>query len=154
MSYLASGISLNGYAKLIEEIKDSVELRADWVAGFWNGNDPKQEPECQNVLWPTVKQKLLNLGIANIEEKFIGANKCDFWVLFPRKDAPPYQVAVELKVARNKYDRAELIDPMEKISKSGKMRIWSLHRPLVQRRETLQGPQVMEDNSRSRPRYR
>ncbi len=79
----------------IEEIKDSVELRADWASGFWNGNHPKQEPACQNVLWPTVKQKLMNLGIANIEEKFIGANKCDFWALFPRKDAAPYQVAVE-----------------------------------------------------------
>ena len=55
----------------------------------------------------------MNLGIANIEEKFIGANKCDFWALFPRKDAAPYQVAVELKVARNKYDKAELIDPIE-----------------------------------------
>jgi hypothetical protein len=97
----------------IEEIKDSVELRADWVAGFWNGNHPKEEPACQNVLWPSVKEKLMNLGIANIEEKFIGANKCDFWALFPRKDAAPYQVAVELKVARNKYDKAELIDPIE-----------------------------------------
>ena len=97
----------------IEDIKDSLELRADWVAGFWNGSQPKQEPECQNVLWPTVKQKLLNLGIANIEEKFIGANKCDFWAVFPRRDTAAYQVAVELKVARAEYRETDLVDPIE-----------------------------------------
>ncbi len=97
----------------IEDIKDSLELRAEWVAGFWNGSQPKQEPECQNVLWPTVKQKLANLGIANIEEKFIGANKCDFWALFPCKDTTAYQVAVELKVARAGYGKTDLVDPID-----------------------------------------
>jgi hypothetical protein len=97
----------------IEEIKESLELRAEWVAGFWNGNAPKQEPECQNVLWPTVKQKLLNLGISHIEEKYIGSNKCDFWVVLPGKETFPFQVAVELKVARVGYDRSELVDPIE-----------------------------------------
>src|SRR5262249_31051411 len=97
----------------IEEIKDSLELRAEWVAGFWYGKQPKQEPECQNVLWPTIKQKLSNLGIVNIEEKFIGANKCDLWAVFSQKDNPPFQVAVELKVAREKYGKTELVDPIE-----------------------------------------
>src|SRR4029434_4060973 len=44
---------------------------------------------------------------------FIGANKCDFWALFPRKDATAYQVAVELKVARAEYGKADLVDPIE-----------------------------------------
>jgi hypothetical protein len=96
----------------IERVKESLELRAEGVAGFWNQDSPKEEPECQNVLWPLIKEKLSSLGISNIEEKFIGANKCDFWVLVPLKDNVPFQVGVELKTARTGYSTAELLDPI------------------------------------------
>jgi hypothetical protein len=98
----------------IEHVKESLELRAEGVAGFWNRDNPKDEPECQNVLWPFVRERLSSLGIANVEEKFIGANKCDFWVLLPRKDDVLLQVAVELKVARVGYGPTDLLDPIEK----------------------------------------
>ncbi len=97
----------------VENLKESLELRAEGVAGFWNRDQPKEEPECQNVLWPLLKQRLASLGICDVEEKFIGPNRCDFWVLLPRKDNTPFQVAVELKVARAGYSTADLVEPIE-----------------------------------------
>ena len=80
----------------IEDIKDSFGASSRMGGRILEWKRTKPEPECQNVLWPTVKQKLSNLGMVNIDEKFIGANKCDFWAVFPRKDNTSYQVAVVL----------------------------------------------------------
>lgn len=103
----------SGPAKAIEQVKESLELRAEGIAGFWNHKGPKKETECQNVLWAFIRAKLTSAGISNVEEKFIGANKCDFWVLYPRKDNTPFQIAVELKTARSGYGIPELLDPIE-----------------------------------------
>ncbi len=97
----------------LEEIQKSFEKDALGIAGFWNGNNPKEEPECQNVLWPLVKQKLTNFGVVDIEEKYVGPNECDLFVMYPRPHNTPFQVAVELKVARLSYGVADLVEPIE-----------------------------------------
>ena len=99
----------------IEEIQEGLEHRAEGVAGFWNGNQPRPEPYCQNVLWPLLRLTLQRSEISAVEgeEKFIGRNRCDFFVEYPRRGAESFRVGVELKVARKGYGPAELIDPVE-----------------------------------------
>lgn len=97
----------------LEEIKRRLEQQAEGVAGFWNEDQPKMEPECQNVLWPLLRLALQRLGIVEVEEKFIGPNKCDFWIEYPRPSEDSFRVAVELKTARLGYGPRELIDPVE-----------------------------------------
>ncbi len=98
---------------VFEEIQDELEKRGEGVAGFWDVDTPKQEPNCQNVLWPRLKANLQELGLVGIEEKLMGTHWCDFWVVLPRKGETPLQVAVELKAARKGYGRPELVDPIE-----------------------------------------
>jgi hypothetical protein len=54
-------------------------------------------------------------GIAVVagEEKVIRKNRCDFWVEYPRRGAPPFRVGIELKIARKQYGPNELIQPVE-----------------------------------------
>jgi hypothetical protein len=97
----------------VEEVQEALERRAEGVAGFWDPDGPKPEPECQNVLWPLLRAALRRLGVVAVEERFIGTNKCDFWVEYPRPGAEPFRVAVELKVARKRYGHTALVDPVE-----------------------------------------
>lgn len=99
----------------IEEVQDGFEQRGEGVAGFWNGNKPRTEPYCQNVLWPLLRLTLQRSEIAAVEgeEKFIGRNRFDFFVEYPRRGAGSFRVGVELKVSRKGYGPAELIGPVE-----------------------------------------
>lgn len=99
--------------EVFDEVKNAVEKRGEGVDGFWNGDLPKDEPSCQNVLWPRLEPKLQELGLVGIEEKLMGIHWCDFWVVMPRRGEPPLQVAVELKTARKGYGRTNIIEPVE-----------------------------------------
>ncbi len=97
----------------IEQIQSELQDRAEGVAGFWNGNDPKTEADCQNVLWPRLRDKLLRLGVAGVEERYVGPNRADFWVELPQASQDPLNVALELKTARKSSGRAWLVDSVE-----------------------------------------
>jgi hypothetical protein len=99
----------------IEEVQEGLERRGEGVAGFWKGNTPHIETWCQNVLWPLLRLTLQRSDVTAVEgeEKFIGPNRCDFWVEYPRSGAASFRVGVELKVARNGYGPEELVRPVE-----------------------------------------
>jgi hypothetical protein len=99
----------------LEEVQEGLEQRGEGVAGFWKGNTPQPEPLCQNMLWPLLRLTLQRLSIAAVEgeEKFIGPNRCDFWVEYPRKGEAAFRVAIELKVAREGYGPKDLVHPIE-----------------------------------------
>jgi hypothetical protein len=101
--------------RAIEEVQEGLEQRGEGVAGFWKGNTPHHETWCQNVLWPLLRLTLQRSDITAVEgeEKFIGANRCDFWVEYPRSGASSFRVGVELKVARKGYGPKELVHPVE-----------------------------------------
>lgn len=100
----------------IEDVKEGAEKRAEQVHGYWNRHneqwEPATEPECQNVLWPRIRDRLSHLGIVGIEEKQIRADRADFWIEKPGEMSQPLHVAVELKVARKYYGRSRLIAPI------------------------------------------
>lgn len=103
----------------IEEL-EKIFSQGEAVAGFWNviasnSESPKTETHCQNVLWPLLRFVLQRSGIptVEIEERYVGANRCDFWIEYPRAGLEPLRVEIELKVARNNYGNADLIDPVE-----------------------------------------
>ena len=104
---------LEWVCQAIEKIQDSLEQRAEGVAGFWDSDTPKEEPDCQNVLWPRIKSELDRFGIVDVEEKFIGRNRCDFWVEYPRPGESSFRVAVELKTARKSYGPTRLLNPVD-----------------------------------------
>jgi hypothetical protein len=101
----------------IEDIQERLERQAAQVHGYWNRHDeewePKTEPECQNVFWPTVRDRLANLGIVGVEERSIRAHKVDLWVEKPLGGGQPACVAIELKVARKGYGYKHLVKPLE-----------------------------------------
>ena len=99
----------------VEEVQEGLERRGEGVAGFWKGTTPHPEAWCQNVLWPLLRLTLQRSDITAVEgeEKFIGRNRCDFWVEYPRSGASSFRVGVELKVARKGYGPAELVQPVE-----------------------------------------
>jgi len=99
----------------VDNVQEATELRGEAVTAFWNGDQPKTEPECQNVLWPLIQLTLQKSMIAVVEgeEKSIGPNRCDFWIEYPRRGKQPFRVAIELKTARMGYGTGELIDPVE-----------------------------------------
>lgn len=105
----------------IEDVKERIEKRGEQVLGYWNrrvrkqeGDEwwPKHEVECQNVLWPSLRDRLFNIGIVGIEERFIQFDRADFLVEKPQIDAP-LRVVVELKTARENYGFSRLIDVVE-----------------------------------------
>jgi len=96
----------------IEDEKESLE-RGEQVGGYWKGAEPQPEIICQNVLWPAVKRRLLNLDIVGVEEKYVGPNKVDLWVVKIGEHNQHLQVFLELKTARKNYARSELIDPLK-----------------------------------------
>jgi hypothetical protein len=97
----------------IEEIQEEVERRGEGVSAFWNGHEPKTEPECQNVLWPRLRDKLARLGVTGVEERYIGPDKVDFWIELQRGSSLPLRTALELKNARKGYGESELVEPIE-----------------------------------------
>lgn len=97
----------------LEEVKQALEKRGEGVAGFWNGDDPKVEEECQNVLWPFMRSKLGEYGVVDVEERYVGKNKSDFAVRYPRSGGGIIEVIVELKTARKGYGSRNLLDPVE-----------------------------------------
>jgi hypothetical protein len=100
----------------IEDVKEGIEKRGEQVQGYWDGvngsRQPKEEPDCQNVLWPAVRTRLSNLGIVDVEERWIGASRVDLWVERPVPSGKSLHVAVELKTARKGYGRKKLIEPI------------------------------------------
>jgi len=96
----------------LEELQSELS-RGDGVAGYWDGEIPKSEVRCQNVLWPDLRRIMRQWGVSGIEERLVGARQCDFWVELPRPQRDPLQVAVELKAIRPDYSRRELIDPIQ-----------------------------------------
>src|SRR6185295_13228493 len=66
-----------------------------------------------NVLWPLVSLHLRNLAVSNIEERLIGAGKCDFMIELPRAHLQTLRVPIELKTARKDYTEKDLIAPIE-----------------------------------------
>lgn len=106
-------------ADLWECVRDAVagiqrELGiGEGVRGFWEGDEPKFEVDCQNVLWPRLRDKLRNWGVTAVEERLVGRDECDFWVEAPVAGDSNLAVAIELKVARRSYGRPQLIDSME-----------------------------------------
>ncbi len=82
------------------------------VAGYWNGSTPKTEPECQNVLWPRLKDKLNNYGVSCVEERPIGPDRADFSLIYPRRAQRPLEVFIEIKTARKGYGKSALVQPI------------------------------------------
>ncbi len=97
----------------IEAIQEELETRGEGVAAFWNGDEPKAEPDCQNVLWPRLRDKLARLGVSDVEERHIGPNKVDWWIEIQSRTNPPLRVALELKTARKRYGKSRLVEPIE-----------------------------------------
>jgi hypothetical protein len=119
----AIGVVLNEHdlfewvCQAIEDEKKSLEKQGDQVHGYWNYHkdewSPKQEPQCQNVLWPRIRSRLSSLGIVGVEERLIRADRVDFWVEKPLKEGHSLRVAVELKVARKGYGHKRLVAPLQ-----------------------------------------
>jgi hypothetical protein len=102
---------LDAFCGAIETIQ--AELReGSGVDAYWEADEPKSEPSCQNSLWPQIKRLLTSYGVVGIEETYVGPNKCDFSVVSPRSDLQPLEILVELKVARKGYGPKRLVDPM------------------------------------------
>ena len=98
----------------IEEIQSELVERGEGVAGFWDRTQPKTEPDCQNVLWPRLRDKLRQFGVTGVEERYVGANRVDFWVELAHAIREPLTVAVELKTARKGSGRSWLVDTIGK----------------------------------------
>lgn len=119
----ALGVVLNEHdlfewvCQAIEDEKESLEEQGDQVHGYWNYHkgewSPKEEPQCQNVLWPRIRSRLSSLGIVGVEERLIRAGRVDFWVEKPVREGEPLRVAVELKVARKGYAHQRLVAPLQ-----------------------------------------
>jgi hypothetical protein len=97
----------------VEQIKEGCEFRAEGVEGYWDSNQPKTEPHCQNVLWPQLRNLLGAISVAGVEERLIGPNNCDFWVECPRQGLPSIKIPIELKTARIGYRPSDLVEPIE-----------------------------------------
>ena len=97
----------------VEQIKEGCEQRAEGVEGYWDGDNPKTEPKCQNVLWPQIRLILSAINVVGVEERLIGPNYCDFWIEFPRQGFPSIKIPIELKTTREGYGPSQLVDPIE-----------------------------------------
>ncbi len=97
----------------IEDEKTSLE-QGEQVGGYWKDDEPQTEPICQNIMWPAVKRRLSNLGIVGVEERYVGPNKVDLWVVKVDEHNQHLEVFLELKTAREGYSHDKLIDPLEK----------------------------------------
>jgi hypothetical protein len=96
----------------VEDEKTSLE-QGELVGGYWKDDEPQTELVCQNIMWPTVKRRLSNLGIVGVEERYVGPNKVDLWVVKVDEHRQYLEVFLELKTAREYYGRSVLVDPLE-----------------------------------------
>lgn len=102
---------LDAFCDAIETVQ--AELREGrGVDAYWEGDEPKSEPSCQNSLWPQIRRLLASYGVVGVEEDYVGANKCDFSVVSPLSNHRQLEILAELKVARKGYGRRRLIDPI------------------------------------------
>ena len=97
----------------VEEIQSELQNRAEGVAGFWNGNHPKTEADCQNVLWPRLRDKLFRFGVTGVEERYVGPNRVDFWVELPRASQDSVKVAPGIENGEKKGRHSWLVDSVE-----------------------------------------
>ena len=92
------------------------------VAGFWESvpesnedftpeesdnrafcKRPRDETNCQNVLWGLIKPRLREYGLTDVEEDFVGPNKADLRIEYAEPGQPPFRTFLELKVANRNY---------------------------------------------------
>lgn len=105
----------------LEDTQEDIGKRGYQAAGYWNHCcakeaevwTPKTETECQNVLWPYLREKLRNLAIVGVEERQIRADRADFWLEQALPNDQSRKVAVELKVARKGYGMQQLVAPLD-----------------------------------------
>ncbi|XXT17963.1 hypothetical protein WME94_47820 [Sorangium sp. So ce429] len=99
----------------LDRLAEGFEKRAEAVAGFWNDQRPKQETDCQNVLWPLLRKELQSAGlVATTDDEIpIREGYCDLLIQRPMGEGPPFRVILELKVAHEGYGERELIDRLE-----------------------------------------
>ena len=122
--------------QVLEDLqRDFEEGRA--VAGFWNPvskdddayseagsnslahvEEPKDETDCQNVLWGLVRPRLRAYGVTDIEENFVGKNRADLRLDYVEAGRRAERVFLELKVAHKGYTfgpdtQNNLFDPIE-----------------------------------------
>jgi hypothetical protein len=132
----SEGDLLEVLLQVLEDLqKDFEEGRA--VAGFWNPvstkddaysepgpnsvarvEEPKDETDCQNVLWGLVRPRLRAYGVTDIEEDFVGKNRADLRLDYVEAGRRSERVFLELKVAHKGYTfgpgtQNNLFDPIE-----------------------------------------
>lgn len=122
--------------QVLEDLqRDFEEGRA--VAGFWNPvpendddystpdsssltcvNKPKDETDCQNILWGLIRPRFRAYGITDIEEDFVGKNRADLRLDYVEAGKRSVRIFLELKVAHKGYSsgpdtKNDLFDPIE-----------------------------------------
>jgi hypothetical protein len=87
------------------------------IAGFWDTDGepdtPKHEAQCQNGLWPRLRDRLRAYGVRGVEEEVINENFADFRIDYLRPHKAPLSTFIELKVARKEYSTSDLVGPIE-----------------------------------------
>ena len=84
---------------ILDELRDGIEKRREGLHGFWNGDQPKNEPEIHNVFWPRIKDKTERHGVLGIDERKIDPNFADFFLMLPRANDSTLKLAIEVKKA-------------------------------------------------------
>jgi len=99
----------------LDRLAEGFEKRAEAVAGFWDEQRPKQETDCQNVLWPLLRKEFQSAGlVAAIDDEIpIREGYCDLLIQRPMGEGTPFRVILELKVAHAGYGERELIERLE-----------------------------------------
>jgi len=122
--------------QVLEDLQNDFEEGCA-VAGFWDSvskNDeahskpdsdsltcvekPKDETDCQNILWGLIRPRLRAYGVTDIEEDFVGKNRADLRLDYVEGGKRSKRVFLELKVAHKGYDfgpdtQNDLFDPIE-----------------------------------------
>lgn len=97
---------------------DKQLMEGHGVEGFWNHtgavrSEPKSEPQCQNVFWAFLAERLERLGIIGVEERVIRKGRADFWCEYPVRDQRPFRVPIELKLVKKGTNVKQLVERME-----------------------------------------
>lgn len=104
----------------LEKVKRGMEDKGESLAGFWdcdraeNTRHPKIETDCHDVLWPRLQSELSSgMSLAGVDERRIGRNKADFWVLKTPDTGQPFEVAIELKTVKKNTGRPYIVGSVE-----------------------------------------